>query len=54
MTHERLTRIGWIVVLHPNGLLNTLLIGMGLIAEPLELVQNTTGVLIGMTQIMLH
>ncbi len=44
---------GWIVVLHPNGLLNTLLIRLGLITEPIELVQNTTGVLIGMTQIML-
>jgi putative spermidine/putrescine transport system permease protein len=44
---------GWIVVLHPNGLLNTLLIGLGLSSEPIELVQNTTGVLIGMAQIML-
>jgi len=44
---------GWIVVLHPNGLLNALLMGSGIVAEPLELVQNTIGVLIGMTQIML-
>ena len=44
---------GWIVVLHPSGLLNTLLMRWGLISEPLELVQNTPGVLIGMTQIML-
>ncbi len=44
---------GWIVVLHPSGLLNTLLLSLGLISEPVELVQNTTGVLIGMTQIML-
>jgi ABC-type spermidine/putrescine transport system permease subunit I len=44
---------GWIVVLHPNGLVNTLLMGLGLVSEPLDLVQNTTGVLIGMVQIML-
>jgi len=44
---------GWIVVLHPNGLINAVLMGLGLIAEPLDLVQNTTGVLIGMAQIML-
>lgn len=44
---------GWIVVLHPSGLLNTLLLQLGLISEPVELVQNTPGVLIGMTQIML-
>jgi putative spermidine/putrescine transport system permease protein len=44
---------GWIVVLHPSGLLNTLLLRLGLISEPIELVQNTAGVLIGMTQIML-
>jgi len=44
---------GWIVVLHPSGLLNTLLIRLGLVSEPIELVQNTPGALIGMTQIML-
>jgi putative spermidine/putrescine transport system permease protein len=44
---------GWIVVLYPDGLLNNLLTTLGVISEPLELVQNTTGVLIGMTQIML-
>jgi putative spermidine/putrescine transport system permease protein len=44
---------GWIVVLHPNGLINATLTATGLVAEPLALVQNTTGVLIGMTQIML-
>jgi ABC-type spermidine/putrescine transport system permease subunit I len=44
---------GWIVVLHPNGLVNTALLSLGLNTEPVELVQNTTGVLIGMSQIML-
>jgi len=44
---------GWIVVLHPNGLLNSILLSLGVVSEPIELVQNTIGVLIGMTQIML-
>ena len=44
---------GWIVVLHPRGLINSILLAAGLISEPLPLVHNTTGVLIGMTQIML-
>jgi ABC-type spermidine/putrescine transport system permease subunit I len=44
---------GWMVILHPGGLLNSLLLRFGLISTPLELVHNTTGVLIGMSQIML-
>jgi putative spermidine/putrescine transport system permease protein len=44
---------GWMVILYPNGLLNTLLVRTGLLRDPLELVHNTTGVLIGMGQIML-
>jgi putative spermidine/putrescine transport system permease protein len=44
---------GWMVILHPSGLLNTVALWTGIVTEPLELVHNTTGVLIGMTQIML-
>lgn len=44
---------GWIVVLNPKGIINTVLMDAGLIEEPLALVYNTTGVLIGMSQIML-
>lgn len=44
---------GWMVVLNPRGVLNSLLLDAGLIAEPIALVHNTTGVLIGMVQIML-
>ena len=44
---------GWMVILHPNGLLNSLLLHFGLIKQPLELVHNTIGVVIGMTQVML-
>ena len=44
---------GWIEILNPRGLINSLLIGSGLISTPLELVYNSAGVLIGLTQIML-
>lgn len=44
---------GWIVLLNPQGVINGLLRQSGLIDGSLPLVYNTTGVLIGMTQIML-
>ncbi|HWK97397.1 MAG TPA: ABC transporter permease [Pseudolabrys sp.] len=44
---------GWIVLLNPQGLINGLLRYLGLIDGSLPLLHNTTGVLIGMTQIML-
>lgn len=44
---------GWMVILHPKGLLNTVLLGTDLLKHPLPLVHNTTGVVIGMTQVML-
>lgn len=44
---------GWIVILHSNGLVNSSLMRAGLIHSPLPLLFNRTGVLIGMTQIML-
>jgi putative spermidine/putrescine transport system permease protein len=44
---------GWMILLNPKGVLNTLLLDAGLIQAPLSLVYNQTGVLIGMVQIML-
>ena len=44
---------GWLVLLNPNGIVNRYLIDWGLAAEPLSLVHNSTGALIGMVQIML-
>jgi putative spermidine/putrescine transport system permease protein len=44
---------GWILILNPRGILNTSLLQIGLISSPLELVYNATGVLIGMSHIML-
>lgn len=43
----------WLIVLNPGGVINSILMSLGLTAEPLELVHNRFGVLVGMTQIML-
>ncbi|MGI9382413.1 MAG: ABC transporter permease [Methyloligellaceae bacterium] len=43
----------WIALLQPRGLLNEILIGMGLIDQPLRLVRNDLGVIIGMVHYML-
>jgi putative spermidine/putrescine transport system permease protein len=44
---------GWLVLLNPKGILNRYLVDWGLVGEPLNLVHNSTGALIGMVQIML-
>lgn len=43
----------WIAVLQPRGLLNEILMGLGLIDHPLRLVRNDIGVIIGMVHYML-
>ena len=43
----------WLVLLQKKGLLNNMAIEMGLISEPIKIVHNTTGTLIGMVHIML-
>ena len=43
----------WIVLLHSGGLINSALISMGLIDQPLELVFNRVGVYISMVHILL-
>ena len=43
----------WMVLLQRTGVINTTLMKLGLISEPLSLVKNLTGVTIGMTYIML-
>ena len=43
----------WLVLLQRSGVVNMLLLRLGVISEPLELVNNLTGVVIGMTYIML-
>ncbi|NEV02204.1 ABC transporter permease subunit [Bradyrhizobium uaiense] len=43
----------WIVILGRNGIVNTALVDIGIIDEPLKLVYNTVGVYVGMVHIML-
>lgn len=43
----------WLVLLQRQGLINTWLVNLGLISEPLPLVNNMTGTIIGMVHIML-
>jgi ABC-type spermidine/putrescine transport system permease subunit I len=43
----------WMVLLGRNGLINQALLGIGLIDAPLELMYNRTGVVIGMTYVLL-
>jgi len=43
----------WLVLLQRNGLINSLLIKLGVIDQPLPLVYNFTGAVIGMVHIML-
>lgn len=43
----------WMVLLQKQGLVNKTLLGLNLIAEPLTLLYNRTGVLIGMVHILL-
>lgn len=43
----------WVAILQPNGLINQVLMGLGLIETPLRLVRNELGVIIGMVHYML-
>jgi putative spermidine/putrescine transport system permease protein len=43
----------WTVLLQDTGLINRALIDIGLIHEPLRLIRTTTGVVIGMSQVLL-
>ena len=43
----------WIAILTRNGILNTMLLRAGIISEPLPLMYNMTGVIIGMTYVLM-
>ncbi|MFC3124454.1 ABC transporter permease [Pseudoroseomonas globiformis] len=43
----------WMVILGRNGLINQILLGLGLVSEPVDLLYNRTGVIIGMTYVLL-
>lgn len=44
---------GWMVILGTNGLLNQLLMGLGLISEPLRLLNTEAAVIIGMIHLLI-
>ena len=44
---------GWMVILGTNGLLNQLLLGLGLISEPLKLLNTESAVIIGMIHLLI-
>lgn len=44
---------GWLAILEPQGLVNGLLLRIGLIDAPLKLVHNYTGITIGLTHVLL-
>jgi len=43
----------WMVILGKNGLVNQLLVGLGLVGQPLQLIHNWLGVQIGMVHVLL-
>ena len=43
----------WMVLLGRRGMINTLMVQLGILDQPLQLLFNTTGTIIGMTHIML-
>jgi len=43
----------WMVLLQLNGIINKGLMGMGLISEPIHLMYNTLGVMVGMVHVLL-
>jgi putative spermidine/putrescine transport system permease protein len=43
----------WVLMLNDTGVVNQLLISVGVIDEPITMIRNQTGVLVGMVQVML-
>ena len=43
----------WVLILRPSGFMNTTLLGLGLISEPIDILFTETAVLIGMAYILL-
>lgn len=44
---------GWIVVLSPSGILNQILIGLGFLSEPIEILHTELAVILGESQLLL-
>jgi putative spermidine/putrescine transport system permease protein len=44
---------GWLVILGPNGLINSTLTGLGVVDEPLRLLYTETAIVLGLTHVFL-
>ena len=53
LTNSLIRMYGWIVLLRKSGVINNLLIGLNITSEPLSLMYNTFGIIIGMVYTLL-
>lgn len=53
LTNSLIRTYGWIILLRKSGIINSGLIGMGIIKEPLSLMYNKFGIIIGMVYTLL-
>ena len=53
LTNSLIRTYGWIVLLRKNGIINSLLLGTGIIDNPLTLMYNNLGIIIGMVYTLL-
>ncbi|MBQ6130195.1 ABC transporter permease [Candidatus Saccharibacteria bacterium] len=53
LTNSMIRTYGWITLLRKNGVINSALLGLGIIDAPLSLMYNSLGIIIGMTYTLL-
>ena len=53
LTNSLIRMYGWIVLLRKSGIINSLLLGLNIVEEPLSLMYNTFGIIIGMVYTLL-
>lgn len=53
LTSDVVRTYGWMILLSSDGIVNTFLMDIGIIARPLQLANNMTGVVIGLVQIFM-
>ena len=53
LTNSMIRTYGWITLLRKNGVINSALLGLGVVDSPLPLMYNSLGIIIGMTYTLL-
>ena len=53
LTNSLIRMYGWIVLLRKSGVINSLLLGIGVLEDPLSLMYNTFGIIVGMVYTLL-